>query len=463
MSILDYVPFGWTLRPEQEKLLLEVEKSLPVNDAVFITAPTAVGKTLIGYTIASWASNRFGKVRILEPNNILVDQANAAFPQVPVLHKKDFYPCESTEHEIECSCQHKFAVRQAKEARVSLMNYWTYMANRLYSPVVIFDEGHTTIDMLRGLQSIKLWQSEYSFPNDLKYVADLVDWGMTYLKKRNDEKLDDAIKKLMLVHPKSHVIYNRTKSFRKHKDLLLSVEPSTVEYSTQFLWPHKTVKKMVFMSATTGPQDVRELGLNRRRIAYLTCPSPIPVKNRPLIYKPSYNLSHKVVDKAIPYVVMEINKLMEKYPSKGLIHFPYSLALKLQEHLDDKRFMFHTKSNKKKMLKLFKESDPKEGRVLLASGLYEGVDLPYDCARWQLIGKVPFLSLGDPWVKVKAEEDPEWYHWSTIKLLIQAYGRIVRAVDDQGTTIILDNSFGKLVDLQKKMFPQFLLDAIIKE
>ena len=53
--------------------------------------------------------------------------------------------------------------------------------------------------------------------------------------------------------------------------------------------------------------------------------------------------------------------------------------------------------------------------------------------------------------------------WETVKKLLQASGRIVRGVQDQGTTFILDSSFARLYGEARDMFPQWYLDALVEE
>jgi len=159
-----------------------------------------------------------------------------------------------------------------------------------------------------------------------------------------------------------------------------------------------------------------------------------------------------------------ITSLLAKHPNdRGLIHLPYSLADEIRPLLSDPRLIFHERDNKQWALDQFRADTT--NRVLVASGMYEGVDLPYDAARWQLIGKVPYLSLGDEWIKKKSDDNPDWYQWEAIKRVVQAAGRIVRTPDDEGISYIWDSQFGRLWDRDthrhESLFPKFFRDALI--
>ena len=47
--------------------------------------------------------------------------------------------------------------------------------------------------------------------------------------------------------------------------------------------------------------------------------------------------------------------------------------------------------------------------VLLSPSLREGVDLPDDFLRFQIITKVPYPDLGDPWTAARQARDPRWW------------------------------------------------------
>lgn len=98
---------------------------------------------------------------------------------------------------------------------------------------------------------------------------------------------------------------------------------------------------------------------------------------------------------------------------------------------------------------------------MVGSGMYEGLDLAGDSGRWQVITKVPYPSLEDPVTRYLMEQDEEYYHWETIKQLLQASGRICRKLDDYGVTYVVDSSFRRLYTQSQELFPQYWKDSLI--
>ena len=475
MSILDHFPKHLTPRPEQREILLELEAKWAAHDIFSLVMPPGSGKTEVAVTIAAWRAANRETTNYLPPTNVLVEQAIDRYPKLFPMRRMDAYRCEDRQQscaDVKDDCGHlcKGCVflagkRKAKAAPVRIMNYYVYFAQCLYADNAVFDEAHQLLEMLQDKQDIKLWQSLYKFPMGLKTVSDVILWAQDYLKTRNDTKLSEALRQIMLVRAGALTVYRETKR-RGRSDIVLHVIPASIRSVPPWLWPANKVRKIVLMSATISPHDVTELGLADRRVAYLECGSPIPADRRPVVYQPCYNLSRSTAERAMPELVGMIKGLLAKHPEKGLIHVPYGLAEQLQPLLSDPRLLFHGKDDKAWALDQFRSATVESGRVLIASGLYEGVDLPYDAARWQLIGKIPYLSLGDERIKRKADENPDWYQWEAIKRVVQAAGRIVRAPDDYGVTYIFDRQFGRLLERDAhrhlSLFPQFFRDALIR-
>lgn len=463
MSILDYFPRP-DPRPTQIELLEAIEANWHSANVFAINAPTATGKTEIALTIARWALAEQGwRGTILSPDNINVDQFLGRYPEVTPMHRKEAYHCET--HDSPCGpakckgCPYIKAKSNLSKAGVRLMNYHTYMAHRNFTPVLIVDEAHKMVDVLAELREVSMWRSEFQFPEKLQTVADVIEWGQGYLKKHPRSRIRFLLKHIIAIQRGSEVVYVKSR-YKGHADVALRVVPGLDSDVPDWMWPYTQVRKIVLMSATIGNSDIKDLGLGRRGAVRFDCDSPIPVENRPFLYKPMTNMGHKYVDMALPHLAEEVRKLLARHPEKGLIHLPYSLAGKFADLLDDPRILTHDGRNKSKALDLFRDSPPSEGRVLLASGMYEGVDLPYDAARWQVIGKVPYLSLGDPTIAKRSELDPDWYTWQAVKRLIQSAGRIVRAPDDYGITYCFDVNLGGLISRAGSQLPDYFKDAI---
>ena len=106
-----------------------------------------------------------------------------------------------------------------------------------------------------------------------------------------------------------------------------------------------------------------------------------------------------------------------------------------------------------------------EDKVLVCSGLYEGIDLVDDAGRWQIIGKIPWPSTAAPEVAAWMHLDGDAYTWETLKKVIQACGRICRTPTDYGITYIYDSSFLRLTKQAEaaSLIPEWWNDAIVSE
>ena len=216
------------------------------------------------------------------------------------------------------------------------------------------------------------------------------------------------------------------------------------------------------MSATLSNKDIEYLGLDKRRVCTISCSSPILAERRPVYYEPIGSMASHSQTRNLDNLVAGIEEVLRRHErQKGLIHVTYSLAAKLRPLLaNNPRLIWHTKEDKKKQYSKFRASRPEEGKVLMASGLYEVVDLPSDAGRFQVIAKIPWPSLGDPVTSYLTEKDQEYYSWETIKIVLQACGRICRKLDDWGITYILDSTFERLYTKNRSMFPEYFRESL---
>jgi Rad3-related DNA helicase len=464
-NILEYFP--GVPRPAQEFILKQVEKAWDTHDVFVIQAPTATGKSKLALTISAWANN----CSIIVPNNVLLDQYTEEVPDLNTLRKRESYWCQTHNRSCEethkklghcCKgvCNYTQSVRSAKWAKVGVYNYYTYLVHRLYRSTLIIDEAHLVIPMLQELAAKKLWKFQYNWPGQMKSIGDILAWIESIAKP--DAKCLKLQREIKSTSPATLIKKDWAWWRGKEEREVIKLIPLDTRNERPILWPPNKVRKIVLMSATIGKPDLDNMGLGQKRVKYIQCPSPIPKENRPIIYEPVANMSFKHQETAVPIMAQYVQYLLDQHQDKGLIHCTYSIAQKLYPFLkDEDRLMWHDRDNKKDIYHVFMDSDPEDGRVLVASGLYEGVDLPYEAGRWQLVTKVPYPSMVDAAIKAKMQQDPDWYSWQAIRTILQASGRICRTPTDYGVTYLADSMFEHLFRKHQDLFPEWWIDALV--
>lgn len=464
-------------RPVQREILETLDKHWDQYDVFVLVLPTASGKTAIAKSIMK----AHHSVSTITPTNLLVQQFVDEFPDTATLSRLDAYqcaewkrPCSVTRARLAkfckgCKCGGDLAQAKYRNGP-GIYNYYTYMAHRLFRKVLVVDEAHTLLSVIKDRLALKMWQHDYKYPfNAYRYeqIKDWIDSVYASGKRKKDKKL--AKLKEAVTYKVPECIAERTQdefngkgTIRGEPEMrdLIKLTPVDITQAPPMFWP-KEVEKIVLMSGTISKKDIEQLGLSRKRILYIEGKSPIHVDNRPVVVEPIVSVTHSNVDNAAEQLANYIKEIAAHYEGqKGIVHATYKLSYLLRKHLTGPRFIFHDRDNKSERYATFRSALPGSGSVLIASGMYEGIDLPEDLGRWQIIAKVPWQSLGNPAIKHLAELDPEWFNWETIKTLVQATGRICRTPDDFGVTFIPDRTFLRLITEAKSQFPKYFLDAL---
>lgn len=249
----------------------------------------------------------------------------------------------------------------------------------------------------------------------------------------------------------------------KIKQKELSLEPIwAYEYLDKYIF--KYYDMVVMMSGTILDKNLfcKLNGLEVNKSAYHSIESPFPTKNRPIIYMPLGKMSYKTKEDTFKKYIPYIKKILAKYPDKkGVIHTnSFELSNWIQKSIKDERLIFHDSSNKDDMLRLHITNDVPS--VLVSPSMDTGVSFDDDLARFQIIAKVPYPSLGSQKNKMRMSQNPDWYAWKTVAGFIQMTGRPVRSVVDYADTIVLDGSFGDVMRHSSHFLPNWVQEAIKK-
>lgn len=487
-DILKYFPAHLvTPRSAQVDILRAIQDSWDRYDVFIINAPVALGKSAIAYTIAEWS----GKAAIVTPNNLLRNQYSEEYPDLHMVRARKEYWCSTGEMnvdarvkkskgkychpQLECKgcTDYQAGVNDLNYTNSILANYYGYLAyskRGAYRNTLIVDEAHNLCSMLREMAARKLWKHEVNYPDGMETRLDMMAWAQSLSpQKLEDNDLLSFFKQQILSNQPSY-LFQMSREYHGHKGVelpllkMLPVDTKGLKHGEWYLWPSPMVKKLVLMSATISEFDIQAFSLGDLRVKYIEAASPIPAEQRPVVIPAEHrSLARKHQVENLPLFAEFVQHIAAENPdTKGLVHVPYSVAALLHEYLRaDSRYIFHDRHSKMAQYRAFRESD--EPRILVASGMYEGIDLPGDLCRWQIIAKIPYPSLADPALRYMARKSGRWYAWQSIKDTLQASGRVCRNPTDYGVTYIYDSCFERLFEDNEDMFPSWFKDALIRE
>ena len=486
-SFADY--FVGTPRPQQSRVLEELTDAWDQADVFVLEMPVATGKSKIAEAVARRAASKRGgntQAAVLVPNNLLLqqylDSGTKGFRQ---LRAKQHYvcnqggSCEDRARRIGGHCRSVSGNRYAadgcpylrdlggsRSADRLLVTYHSYLANKLYRPVLIADEAHNLLGFLQELAGKTLWRSTYKWPREFASLDDVRAW--VFGKKTTRDANTELLQAVLAGNVHGYSVWLGEEELRGRPVECVKLIALDVRNQPPLLWPHQT-EKIVLMSATIGRLDIEALGLAGRRVKYISTDSPIPVDRRPFLHHPIADLSYRGrlengADLLATFLEEEL--LPAHAGERGMIHAPYALAAELRALLGDHpRLVFHDRWNKRDVVSEGRSrvdrpasGGVKDDSVLVGSGLAEGLDLAYDRARFQLLTAPPRRSVADPGMLWLAENHPEQYQWLTIRDIAQQYGRGCRAPDDECVTINADSSCEP--ELASPQVPAWLRDAM---
>jgi len=219
---------------------------------------------------------------------------------------------------------------------------------------------------------------------------------------------------------------------------------------------HKWSDFTVLMSATfADPKEyLRSIAISGAK--YIKMESNFNFTKSPIYFYNKRKMSYSQIDANLPWLNKTINSIIFKHKGeRGVIHTAsYHLAMKIWDGLSKQNknrvLVYSGTEEKRQVLEQLKRFPDK---ILMGPSLLEGIDLKDDWSRFQIFAKVPYLSLGDRFVKAKMDRNPAWYRNKAVIAILQGTGRSVRSETDWAVTYILDGALSDLIHRSPAAFP----------
>ena len=385
-------------------------------------------------------------------------------------------------------------------------HYWNQKANAINSPITLMNYDYAIVELNYvkhfGKRSLLILDEAHNIENKLMSTMEVTLFNRTLEKDINkvmsksileDGEIEDWVMEIDAIREAYDEIdlkdvsknkadrirstIGRLKTLRNN----LEKEPKnwvidTDETSAVFkpLRVHQYAKSnllkygdvVIFMSATILSHKMfsKWLGLNPNEVYHIKVDSPFTKEKRPIILNLAGKMSANRIKNTAPKTIPILQEILKRHEGdKGLIHtHSYKCQQYITNNLYNSRLVSHNSRNREEVLSFFeKDENP---LVLVSPSMSEGVDLPYDKCRFQVIYKVPFPYLGDKQVNMRMKRDKKWYAYKTVMTLMQAYGRGMRAEDDSCYTYIIDSDINMLFKspMYRSLIPDFFKEAVVR-
>ncbi|WP_458453089.1 helicase C-terminal domain-containing protein [Methanobrevibacter sp.] len=498
-------------REEQLETISEIVDAIGKGyKYIVLEAGTGTGKSAIAATLANMHESSY----ILTVTKQLQDQYLRDFDDFKSVKGRSNFTCKSyIEDNVHQSCEEGKCIVEGFDCRYSIKNqtppecpYYRQKYNALNAKTVIAnyhymflelnyvedftnrellvcDEAHNLESML--MNQLKLEFEKNELKEYIKYdlsdetISDLNsgnfnDWigFIEEIKSRYSEELakieninrTELLIKIASLKQKindcNHFIANIIHDpdswivdFDEEFEVLEFKPVKVDNYAANTLFDFADV--CLFMSATILDCELfaQWLGIPASEIYAIRRKTPFDTARNPIIVSEKYNLSKSNLRVNAPKTLSLIKEILAKHENeKGIIHTVSTQCMYfLMDNIKDRRLIAHSTKNRTEVLEEFKNS--KKPLVLVSPSMDEGVDLPGDECRFQIVYKIPYPDLGSKQVKARMTMDSDWYDYKTSLRLVQTHGRGMRYEDDYCTTYFIDNRL-KNYAVMSKFIPE---------
>ena len=485
-------------RPDQIETVSEIMEAISEGyKYIVLEAGTGTGKSAIAYTLSSLYESSY----ILTVTKQLQDQYINDFNNMALVKGRKNFICQKDNNltcdEGKCIAENYTCENQTTEcdyytqkhialnSKTVISNYHymflelNYVKDFTKRHLLICDEAHNLENTLMSQLTLEFLISDlkdylkFEVSDEILYQLDNGDFDVWL--QFIDEIMDNYIRELDKIKDisKPHII-EKISFFKKQindcnrfveniaqdpyswifdydEDYgIITFKPLKIDsYAKNTLFKHGEVS--IFMSATILDYKFfsKCLGISEDEIYAIRRESPFDFARNPIKTLDEFNMSHKTISDNAPKTIAVVESILDNHKNeKGIIHTVSSSCRDyLIDNISSKRLIDHNTQNRSEQLENFKTSD--EPLVLISPSMNEGVDLPGQLCRFQIIYKMPYPDLADKQILMRANAEEDWYEYKTALSLIQTYGRGMRYEDDYCTTYLIDSRIMEFIKTSK--------------
>lgn len=498
-----HFPFD-TARPDQLETISEIAEAIDNGyKYIIVEAGTGTGKSAIAYTLSSIYESSY----ILTVTKQLQDQYLRDFSDLSLVKGRANFTC-SRDSTLGCDegkcilegdacenpkrdCDYYRQKFTALNSKTVISNYHymflelNYVGDFTKRRLLICDEAHNLENTLMSQLKLEFSLADlkdylkFEITDEMLYELDSGDYDvwLMFIQEIRDGFLRelDKVKDVNRPHLMEKISFLKQQISdcnrfienitydpyswvfdydRDHE--IIEFKPLKIDnYASNTLFRYGDA--CIFLSASILDYTFfsKCLGIEKSDIYAIRRKSPFDMKRNRIIQMGDYDLSHKSIGKNAPKTIGIIKSILEKHEKeKGIIHTVSGQCRDyLMVNLNDSRLIDHTTKNRAEILEDFRNS--KDPLVLISPSMNEGVDLPGDLCRFQIVYKLPYPDLADKQIRLRANADEDWYNYKTALSLIQTYGRGMRSEDDYCTTYFIDSRIGDFIKSNRFLSDSF--------
>ena len=432
---------GRVPRPEQVEALGIMAKT---KGHIAFCQPTGIGKSAEARTV-----QLVDGADIITPSNALLDQYGRTYPTANIIKGVEHYETEEA---------FDTAIERFNNGEPSMFNPLSYYYRVGGGDKLVVDEAHKLYSMMRLVNSDRFSLEKYNPPVFTEKCL-LWPWleklSTRYKHKASLHKSKGEFKQHLQCRARarklqdmSDGIFNDPDDFIYwYENGMLIIEPLTVNRK---ILNRVLGKETILLSATVPKVWVERL-LGTKKYHYQEFDSPISTNQR-LVHVEKRGFTSQTSPSLIAAWIK--HQRSKHGDPNTLVHCTYELGAALHKLLPGSHY--HEKATKKNTEQAFRS----RGGIWLAAGSSEGLDLPGDTARLNLIPVLPFANLGSPLIQGIIKRYPGEYELETLITFIQQSGRTTRGVDDYSTTVTGDYRLKNLIEKCRDSVPVWFLEAL---